>query len=1218
MTNTRPVILLNTNYGSIDNYTDAQLYTLLDNILGITDASTSTSTLSRPVLEKKMISIIKTIDNIIKTTTNKDEKNKRIAQQEFFLDVYDHFKNQWNTQNPVKDIPLDTVYNKITDYTDNDLYTLLNNTLGITDASTLSNKDLEIKIISIIDKLNTYINSAGITETDKTLRLAQQDFFLDVYDRFKNKLNETSITDLEEYKFTPPTNTLSTSYNTPNSQKDNNSPVLVNSLDYKLGVINPIQKQTIKRIISIDSQQRNTDFYRMTTEFTYDLSETLKDVLALRLYYYYIPGTWYTVANTYGSNFIFLKGNAPGIDIGNYDMSFQINPGNYTASDIIKNINENILNRIPMYTDISLGNTKLSYNGNTRKCTFQLDIKLLLNEVNYRLEFKAQNFSYPENETTRFNSINSFLGYNFQSYQIGDVYSQFTVPNFSETDTGNTIYKLTNQNNHIYIIQTTHQEYVAGLSDASINQFIFENSPDRIIRTLTLSLTPTVDSIVNKYSRNQLVNDLSAILQSYNNSTITRTLVTDSNQKGYNQTYFNIHINQDNILNIPNIKYLLVFPEETDTDTPESRIWCPSGTLPCCFQFKNRVNNISDIKAETDSPQSNYVIVSQPYIQLTCIREGYVREENNYRIVVPSTNLTPTKNYTFEEYLNAINTSIASLNTANNNNLFNTTNTKVISDATTNNLVRFQFDIAKKFNTSQYNFIFHEDDLIYGTFDSYLHSALGIDFDTNTRTFTSTQTDFRSTYAIPFNNNILVKIRPIQSIYNHNDMASDFIVYATDYQAKTRQQFIGYINSVFQTFNDYEGSAPLEGVVFNIAVVNEKINATINIPVNKILSESDYSISFVDPSSNGIWGINNSWYNYLKIPDFSYNLADSHQSGLSYSIVTGSSVVLGYGANFSLNQQLTIKAVGNGVASTSNTNDIVINIPAASYTRTELLNEMNRQLSLRDETKDSEFVVETVIETYPFITQKQYIVFRANINKIYTAKDYRIVNYDNESFLNCNGVGSARQTSWNSTIGYMLGFTEKTEYDLFEETNTITYKTNNIVEIVGDSVVETFIYRNFMIILEDYNQSRINDGLVTSTPQQNRISYNSRPSKNPDLICDPITKLPLYQGQNTPTAVKTYAENKKLESNLIALKNTQNIPYIKDLFGVIPLNPEKPTIVEFGGTLQNQERVYFGPVNLRRLSIKLIDDRGELVDLNGSNWSFAFICEQLYSATSKT
>jgi hypothetical protein len=52
--------------------------------------------------------------------------------------------------------------------------------------------------------------------------------------------------------------------------------------------------------------------------------------------------------------------------------------------------------------------------------------------------------------------------------------------------------------------------------------------------------------------------------------------------------------------------------------------------------------------------------------------------------------------------------------------------------------------------------------------------------------------------------------------------------------------------------------------------------------------------------------------------------------------------------------------------------------------------------------------------------------------------------------------------------------------------------------------------------------------------------------------------------------------------------------------------------VEFGGSLQLQQRLYFGPVNIHRMTIQLLNDRGNQVDLNGANWSFSLVCEQLY------
>jgi hypothetical protein len=75
---------------------------------------------------------------------------------------------------------------------------------------------------------------------------------------------------------------------------------------------------------------------------------------------------------------------------------------------------------------------------------------------------------------------------------------------------------------------------------------------------------------------------------------------------------------------------------------------------------------------------------------------------------------------------------------------------------------------------------------------------------------------------------------------------------------------------------------------------------------------------------------------------------------------------------------------------------------------------------------------------------------------------------------------------------------------------------------------------------------------------------------------------------------------------------------VQDIFGIVPVKTAGLAIggvyVEFGGTLQNQQRLYFGPVNINRMTIKLLNDRGSMVDLNNANWSFSFVCEQLYKS----
>ena len=65
--------------------------------------------------------------------------------------------------------------------------------------------------------------------------------------------------------------------------------------------------------------------------------------------------------------------------------------------------------------------------------------------------------------------------------------------------------------------------------------------------------------------------------------------------------------------------------------------------------------------------------------------------------------------------------------------------------------------------------------------------------------------------------------------------------------------------------------------------------------------------------------------------------------------------------------------------------------------------------------------------------------------------------------------------------------------------------------------------------------------------------------------------------------------------------------------------PDMPTatptgslLVEFSGSLQDSSITYFGPVNIDRLAVKLLDDKGNILNLNGNDWCFTLVCECLY------
>jgi hypothetical protein len=64
-------------------------------------------------------------------------------------------------------------------------------------------------------------------------------------------------------------------------------------------------------------------------------------------------------------------------------------------------------------------------------------------------------------------------------------------------------------------------------------------------------------------------------------------------------------------------------------------------------------------------------------------------------------------------------------------------------------------------------------------------------------------------------------------------------------------------------------------------------------------------------------------------------------------------------------------------------------------------------------------------------------------------------------------------------------------------------------------------------------------------------------------------------------------------------------------YSVIDNGPAK-LIVEFSGPLQLSTREYFGPVTIRNISVGLYDDKGNVLGLNGVDWSFTLIAKSIY------
>jgi hypothetical protein len=235
--------------------------------------------------------------------------------------------------------------------------------------------------------------------------------------------------------------------------------------------------------------------------------------------------------------------------------------------------------------------------------------------------------------------------------------------------------------------------------------------------------------------------------------------------------------------------------------------------------------------------------------------------------------------------------------------------------------------------------------------------------------------------------------------------------------------------------------------------------------------------------------------------------------------------------------------------------------------------------------------------------------------------------YDTYSFVKCFvGATSVQNTSWDSTLGYILGFRNSASYNLSELSNS-----PNIISITGDSAVTCSLYNYLLLTLDDFVLNRLNDGIITITGKDTSIPLPSYASRS-NFQCNPVTKLLTYNTsigtnnsqltQNQLYSIGQIANNKNsVTSNLSIGATTDTYAkgvFTEDVFAFIALKTSGitngGTIVVDGGTLQNNERKYFGPAKIRRMRVKLITDKGDTIDLNGSNWSFSLSFKTLHKS----
>ena len=297
----------------------------------------------------------------------------------------------------------------------------------------------------------------------------------------------------------------------------------------------------------------------------------------------------------------------------------------------------------------------------------------------------------------------------------------------------------------------------------------------------------------------------------------------------------------------------------------------------------------------------------------------------------------------------------------------------------------------------------------------------------------------------------------------------------------------------------------------------------------------------------------------------------------------------------------------------------MINIASGNYTQIQLINAIQQSL---DDNGLSNLDI-----SYNSTNGKSFI------NNTST-NSYTITFYDPTGTYSCNQSCKTTQ-KFNTNLGWVLGFRGNTSYNISEGDPNYGQMIYTILAnqtITSEGLIDVFGSKYILLMLDDYQQNHLNKGLVGITPTQKNIEIPSYWNADLQVATDSQDNIDcnIPQSGLSSTSTVTYVQNAPrrltqaqlytLNSTTQARVQTQNnrltSPTTSNVLALIPLKGVNN--LKFGNmliddfNLRHAERVYFGPVDLERFRVRLVDDQGYTLNLNGNNWSCSLLTTSLY------
>lgn len=446
---------------------------------------------------------------------------------------------------------------------------------------------------------------------------------------------------------------------------------------------------------------------------------------------------------------------------------------------------------------------------------------------------------------------------------------------------------------------------------------------------------------------------------------------------------------------------------------------------------------------------------------------------------------------------------------------------------------------------------------------------------------------------------------------------------------KTQTDKITQRKQKIQVFGNQHDTMKREQIAttdtYNLPVKQDSLNPNLKNTINRFVnldSQFRQYTSGVDSTST----------------DYTLDLSDTLKNTLSLSL---------YSYQIPFSWYVIDTAYGNTcfwIVDTSSNTAISVSVPPGNYTQTAFKDQLNTsfvQAGFTFPPRTTPYVLPANNPVYYNSNNGKITLFLMDgsfndptgILPSFTINTTTVVVfYDFTGVLQCEVTCKSNNNHYfNNTLGWIMGY--RLPYINVDPSGNIA---TAILDLNGTKYL--------ILVLDDYNQNHVNNSIVSITQLSNKLkipSYYSPdlpytcinpgqsnlnqllPSQNGLLIAGKFendyskTQIMLPSAPRTLTNAQLYTINEINRNNNNLTNYISRAPTSSDTLAIIPVKtsvgvPTGSLIVEFSGSLQSSSRVYFGPVNIERMAVKLLDDKGNVLNLNGNDWCFTLVAECLY------